>query len=83
MHMEQIDHWVVSGTHYEQTANDWLDRMDAHEESVRPVLAATYGLKDEQRWWVRWRLFFMACAELWGYDDGTEWVVSHHLFRKR
>jgi cyclopropane-fatty-acyl-phospholipid synthase len=82
-HMEQIDHWVVSGTHYEKTSNAWLDKMDAREADIRPVLAATYGATEEQRWWVRWRLFFMACAELFGYRDGQEWVVSHHLFRKR
>jgi len=81
--MEQIDHWVVSGTHYERTSNHWLENMDAREAQVRPVLAATYGPGEEQRWWVRWRLFFMACAELWGYRNGQEWVVSHHLFRKR
>jgi cyclopropane-fatty-acyl-phospholipid synthase len=82
-HMEQIDQWDVSGTHYERTSNDWLDHMDARESQVRPVLAATYGPAEEQRWWVRWRLFFMACAELWGFRNGREWIVSHHLFAKR
>jgi cyclopropane-fatty-acyl-phospholipid synthase len=82
-HMEQIDQWTVSGTHYQKTSEAWLANMDARERRIRPVLAATYGDTATQRWWVRWRLFFMACAELWGFRDGQEWIVSHHLFRKR
>jgi cyclopropane-fatty-acyl-phospholipid synthase len=47
-----------------------------------PVLAATYGQRDAARWFIRWRLFFMACAELFGYRNGNEWWVSHYLFEK-
>jgi cyclopropane-fatty-acyl-phospholipid synthase len=75
-------HWQVDGTHYQRTAEDWLANMDRHREELLPVLAATYGGNEVRRWWVYWRVFFMACAELFGYRDGREWLVSHYLFRK-
>jgi len=75
-------HWLVDGTHYQRTAEDWLANMDRHREQLMPVLAATYGAAAARRWWVYWRVFFMSCAELWGYGGGQEWLVSHYLFRK-
>ena len=75
-------HWQVDGTHYQRTAEDWLANMDRHRQELMPILAATYGGNDVRRWWVYWRVFFMACAELFGYEEGREWLVSHYLFRK-
>jgi cyclopropane-fatty-acyl-phospholipid synthase len=74
-------HWCLSGRHYQRTAEAWLMNMDRLESQVRPLLAATYGAREATRWWVYWRVFFMACAELWGYRGGQEWLVSHYLFR--
>ncbi|MEZ4647274.1 MAG: cyclopropane-fatty-acyl-phospholipid synthase family protein [Candidatus Eisenbacteria bacterium] len=75
-----IGHWWVDGRHYEKTANAWLARMDASRAEIEPVLEHVYGADQARTWWVNWRLFFLACAELWGYRDGTEWIVSHYLF---
>jgi cyclopropane-fatty-acyl-phospholipid synthase len=76
------EHWVVNGRHYGRTANQWLENMDTHETEVRRILAATYGANQETRWWVYWRVFFMACAELWDFQDGNQWHVSHYRFAK-
>ena len=76
------NHWRVSGTHYQKTAEAWLANMDRERERLLPVLAATYGDGEARRWWVYWRVFFMSCAELFGYRSGQEWLVSHYLFRR-
>lgn len=76
------NHWHVSGTHYQKTSEAWLTRMDANAEELKPLIAETYGEENAKQWWVWWRCFFMACAELWGYREGDEWIVSHYLFQK-
>jgi cyclopropane-fatty-acyl-phospholipid synthase len=76
------DHWRVDGTHYSRTSECWLQNMDANRARIEPILAATYGAENMRRWWVYWRVFFMSCAELWGYRGGREWFVSHYLFTK-
>jgi cyclopropane-fatty-acyl-phospholipid synthase len=74
--------WAVSGTHYQQTAEAWLQNMDAHRAEILPLFAQTYGEGQTTRWWVYWRVFFMSCAELWGFRTGDEWIVSHYRFLK-
>ncbi|MEJ6580199.1 MAG: cyclopropane-fatty-acyl-phospholipid synthase family protein [Akkermansiaceae bacterium] len=77
------NHWHVSGTHYQKTSEAWLTRMDANSDELKPLIAETYGEENAKQWWVWWRCFFMACAELWGYREGDEWIVSHYLFQKK
>jgi cyclopropane-fatty-acyl-phospholipid synthase len=75
-------HWQVDGRHYSRTSEHWLQNMDRHRAAIEPILAQTYGADQVRRWWVYWRVFFMSCAELWGYEQGREWLVSHYLFSK-
>ena len=82
-HLKIIDKWRWSGTHYEKTANAWLANMDENEAVLTPILQGIYGNADAEIWRQRWRLFFMACAELFGYNQGQTWWVSHYLFEKK
>ena len=75
-------HWHVSGLHYQKTSEAWLARMDSARDELMPIMSETYGADNQVRWWVYWRVFFIACAELWGFRNGDEWIVSHYLFRK-
>ena len=75
-------HWQVSGMHYSRTAEAWLANMDAHKAEILPLFAETYGGDQTVKWWSYWRLFYLACAELWGYRGGEEWLVSHYRFVK-
>jgi cyclopropane-fatty-acyl-phospholipid synthase len=74
--------WWVSGLHYARTSEDWLRRMDGARGELMGVMRATYGEREAAWWWVRWRVFFMACAELWGFARGDEWGVGHYLMEK-
>lgn len=81
--LQVVGRWRWDGTHYERTANAWLANMDARRAVVYPILEQTYGADQAALWWVRWRIFFMSCAELFGYDHGQQWWVGHYLFRPR
>ncbi len=81
-HLKLRDHWRWDGRHYACTLEAWLDRMDARRDRVWPILERTYGKEQANIWWMRWRIFFMACAELFGFNNGQEWYVGHYLFEK-
>lgn len=82
-HLCLENHWRVNGLHYSKTAEAWLANLDKHRISVLPILREVYGTKRARRWLHRWRIFFLACAELWGFRNGQEWLVSHYLMRKK
>lgn len=79
-HVRVIDRWRVDGRHYAQTSECWLQKMDEEIDEIRPILAATYGDTEVSKWEARWRTFFVAVAELFGYNNGSEWYVAHYLF---
>ena len=81
--LQLVNQWRWDGRHYEKTSNAWLENMDASKKGILPILAATYGSGQAEKWFVRWRIFFMACAELFGHKEGGEWYVSHYLFERQ
>ena len=81
-HLEHEKMWTVDGRHYERTANDWLADLDRNRARALELLRAAYGADAHLRL-TRWRIFYMACAELFGYEEGSQWGVAHYLFRRR
>ncbi len=76
-------HWRVNGVHYSRTLEAWLELQDQREREILPIFEQTYGSPEAAKLWIqRWRMFYMACSELFRYRDGREWMVSHYLFRK-
>jgi hypothetical protein len=76
----RISAWVLYNS---ESGQAWLENMDNNRDKITPILATCYGVDNVQVWRQRWRIFFMACAELWGYKNGEEWIVSHYLFEKK
>jgi cyclopropane-fatty-acyl-phospholipid synthase len=81
--MKLLERWRWNGIHYAKTANAWLANMDANADAITPILARTYGAENVEMWRNRWRIFYMACAELFGYENGQTWWVTHYLFEKK
>ncbi|MEP7140522.1 MAG: cyclopropane-fatty-acyl-phospholipid synthase family protein [Caldimonas sp.] len=75
-----VRRWRWNGEHYAKTSEAWLQNMDANRDGLWPLFESVYGKDAASTWWVRWRLFFMSCAELFGYEGGECWRVSHYLF---
>lgn len=82
-HLGLAEQWRWSGRHYQLTAEAWLANMDRRKAAVMPILEQTYGTGNAKRWWMRWRIFFLAVSEMFGMDGGREWGVGHYLFQPR
>lgn len=70
--------WVLSGAHYARTARAWLTNLETHQEMLGELLTRTYG-RDGPMWLARWRVFLLACEELYSFRQGSDWFVVHHL----
>lgn len=81
--LKVTEEWSVDGTHYQKTSEAWLANLDKNRDAVLDLFRKVYGADDVVKWLVRWRVFFMACAELWDYRNGTEWIVSHYKLNLR
>jgi cyclopropane-fatty-acyl-phospholipid synthase len=75
--------WLVDGGHYERTARAWQRRLEADKTGVVELFREVYGAAEAERWYHRWRLFFLACAELFAYNGGNEWLVGHYRLRPK
>lgn len=82
-HLIVEGHWRLDGRHYQKTAEAWLRNFDRNREALDSLLARVYGPDGVTRWRARWRVFFMACAEMFGWRDGQEWLISHYRFKRR
>lgn len=76
------EQWTLSGEHYRKTSDAWLTNMTQNRARVMAILESTYGTHQTKLWWHRWRIFFMACSELFGYDQGKVWPIGHYRFCK-
>lgn len=81
--LELVNRWWLGGEHYEKTSNAWLERQDAARGDLVALFAEHYPAHEASLWFGRWRMFFMAVAELFGYEQGRQWGVGHYLFRPR
>lgn len=73
--------WKIDGRHYARTCWDWLANLDRQYSDLLEMFRLAAGPREARVALQRWRMFFMACAELFQYRQGTEWFVAHYLFR--
>jgi len=81
-HLKVDQDWKLSGIHYQKTLDAWLHKMEAAKTELFEILKETYGAENATIWFHRWRMFFMACSELFGFSKGSEWGVSHYVLKK-
>ena len=79
---KELNRWEINGVHYSKTLEAWLSKQDQQEDKIKEQFLNTYG-KDAKLWIQRWRLFYLACSELFAYNGGNEWLIMHYLLAKR
>ena len=77
------EQWWLDGRHYQRTSEHWLQNTDRHRQEILRLFEHSYGKDQAALWLQRWRMFYLACAECFGYDQGREWGVAHYRFGKR
>ncbi|MFT3699395.1 MAG: cyclopropane-fatty-acyl-phospholipid synthase family protein [Kofleriaceae bacterium] len=70
------EEWHLDGTHYARTSEAWYANLMKHRDELEQIVGGKAKLQ-------RWRVFFLACAELFGYRNGTEWLVAHYRMQPR
>jgi cyclopropane-fatty-acyl-phospholipid synthase len=75
--------WIVPGAHYQKTSEAWLRNLDRRREEAVALFEAAHGAGAGRAWVERWRVFFLACAELFGTSGGSEWQVAQYRFAPR
>lgn len=80
--------WAIRGLEYARTLEAWLARLDSARGEAADALARAPGpgrgdLARARRQVRRWRIFLLACAELFGWNGGEEWRVAHYRFASR
>jgi cyclopropane-fatty-acyl-phospholipid synthase len=75
-----VDQWQLPGTHYARTAEAWLANLERNRAPLLELFAAEQGTAAAPRRLAAWKVFFLACAEMFGYRHGTEWIVAHALY---
>lgn len=78
--LKLANQWEVNGTHYAKTCDAWLQRHKAKKREILEIFAQCYGAQDATLYWEYWRIFYMASRNLFAWDEGNEWFVSHYLF---
>ncbi|KAI3845807.1 hypothetical protein MKX03_020304 [Papaver bracteatum] len=94
-----LDHWILSVNHFSRSQckllclknyfvfyiNEWLKRIDSRVEEIKEIFESFYGIsKEEDGKLVNfWRIFCITGTELFGYNNGEEWSISHILFKKK
>ena len=81
-HFSLEKQWALPGTHYRYTLEAWLQKMDRQRNQIYPLFIETYGAGEAEKWWNYWRIFFLSCAEFFGFREGNEWFISHYLLTK-
>ena len=80
--LELETRWRWSGVHYAKTSEAWLLNLDRNQSDVLQLFSREMNKDEARRMFHRWRIFFLACSETFGFANGQEWWVSHYLFHR-